>query len=407
VTAGPLFPYMGTKRALAPRVASAARELNHRGVVADLFCGTGAVAVELAQSDYRVVANDNLEFIAALQRGQLLPLHEGLAIPDVDDLIGRASIVQQALARRLHTRIRREDHAVKDGPDALLRHMDRCTTVSNSAYLRNKRRTGLSQQYDMISDYFGSTYFAVEQAMWLDALRQAIDETCAQRPATSIVRSASTWDVAIAAWLLTAHSIANTTGHGAQYLKPTVNGYHRVLRAWARPVTEVFRTQLGALLERRERFALSGNAVTASGARHFFDLRIDGLAIAYLDPPYTKDHYSRMYHLHETIYLYDNPEIAGAGLARVGRAPSEFSTKRTAQSALANLLARASMACESVILSYPVYGLIQLELSEWRAFTSRWFKHVEVQEFDLHYSTLGAKSGARNKRVTERLFLLN
>ena len=72
----------------------------------------------------------------------------------------------------------------------------------------------------------------------------------------------------------------------------------------------------------------------------------------YADPPYTRDHYSRFYHVLETICLSDSPEVSttlltgeGAtsrGLYRTDRHQSPFCIKSQAPGAFAELFTGAN-----------------------------------------------------------------
>ena len=42
-------------------------------------------------------------------------------------------------------------------------------------------------------------------------------------------------------------------------------------------------------------------------------------SVVYADPPYTRDHYSRYYHLLDTLLLYDYPDPVGKGQYRLDR----------------------------------------------------------------------------------------
>src|SRR5207253_2965645 len=56
-------------------------------------------------------------------------------------------------------------------------------------------------------------------------------------------------------------------------------------------------------------------------------------AVIYADPPYSKDHYSRYYHVLETLVRYDYPSAAGAGRYRPDRYSTPFSLRRQAPAA--------------------------------------------------------------------------
>src|SRR5690606_18929617 len=81
-------------------------------------------------------------------------------------------------------------------------------------------------------------------------------------------------------------------------------------------------------------------------------------SIVYADPPYTKDQYSRYYHLWETLVLYDYPKITGKGRYREGRFQTEFAVKSKVVPAMNALAQLASMMHSDLVLSYPKYGLL-------------------------------------------------
>jgi len=74
------------------------------------------------------------------------------------------------------------------------------------------------------------------------------------------------------------------------------------------------------------------------------------VAVIYADPPYTRDHYSRFYHVLETICLHDYPDVSttfvagpqSRGLYRAERHQSPFCIKSQAPGAFGNLFAGAN-----------------------------------------------------------------
>ena len=84
--------------------------------------------------------------------------------------------------------------------------------------------------------------------------------------------------------------------------------------------------------------------------------------VIYADPPYTRYHYSRYYHILETICLHDNPQISTTfpngkgGLSRAiyrnDRHQSPFCIKSKVPQAFDDLFMYASKAQASIVLSY-------------------------------------------------------
>ena len=87
----------------------------------------------------------------------------------------------------------------------------------------------------------------------------------------------------------------------------------------------------------------------------------------YADPPYTRDHYSRYYHVLETMALRDEPEVAttkirsngvprlSRGVYRLQRHQSPFCIPTKAAGAFEQLFANVATRRTPLILSYSPY----------------------------------------------------
>ena len=82
----------------------------------------------------------------------------------------------------------------------------------------------------------------------------------------------------------------------------------------------------------------------------------------YADPPYTRDHYSRFYHVLETIALHDSPTLSSVtihgtshlsnGIYRVDRHQSPFCIKSQAPDAFDTMFRLAAENGRNILLSY-------------------------------------------------------
>ena len=87
-----------------------------------------------------------------------------------------------------------------------------------------------------------------------------------------------------------------------------------------------------------------------------------GVGVVYADPPYTRDHYSRFYHVLETIALGDEPGVTKVSIRgrtaptravyRLGRHQSPFSIVSQAPVAFEELFALVAERDSSLVLSY-------------------------------------------------------
>ena len=129
-----------------------------------------------------------------------------------------------------------------------------------------------------------------------------------------------------------------------------------------------------------------------------------GRAVFYADPPYTKDHYSRMYHVLQTLYLYDFPDSVGRGRVRSSRYLSDFSYKSKAASAVSDLVTTVVGRGAHLLLSYPTRGLIDIDAV--RAIVSSAGSVVQ-RTIPFAHSSLGGRHGAASVGVSEALFLVS
>jgi hypothetical protein len=91
----------------------------------------------------------------------------------------------------------------------------------------------------------------------------------------------------------------------------------------------------------------------------------DGIAAVYADPPYTRDHYSRFYHVLETIALGDDPGAStmrlgnetklSRGLYRPDRHQSPFCIRSEVPQAFDDLFAGVRRHAAPLVLSYSPY----------------------------------------------------
>jgi adenine-specific DNA-methyltransferase len=100
--------------------------------------------------------------------------------------------------------------------------------------------------------------------------------------------------------------------------------------------------------------------------------------VLYLDPPYNERQYLPNYHVLETVALYDNPVVKGVtGQRPVGSGKSELCSKKTALSALEEIIAAAQF--EHIILSYNNEGVIPTP-----DLTAMLRRHAAPRSYKLH-----------------------
>ena len=215
----------------------------------------------------------------------------------------------------------------------------------------------LAGRNSTVSSYFGGTYFSYEQAIFLDAALAQADET------SELCR-----DTIVAATLSVASSIVNTVGK--QFAQPlrakTKSGEikggfaNAVLRDRGENASEIFKVWISAYSKLKS--TEFPHRALRSDYREALNTLGSEFSVVYADPPYTRDHYSRFYHVLETMCLRDNPSISvmrkagmsipSRGLYREDRHQSPFCIKSEAPKAFADLFSLAGRHNLPIVLSY-------------------------------------------------------
>jgi adenine-specific DNA-methyltransferase len=390
--------YMGTKRAIASLVREQVRELRPGGLVADLFSGLGTVAAALAPVS-SVVTNDALSFTGAVARARFLDRAHHHPTSVAKALFRDFDRCHRALRSRHAERLEAERGALSGGWAAVRNWMDQAPHVGNDESVRAAATRAMTHagpdRYELATLYFSAGYFSTPQAIALDALRYAIDH-----------QSQFDRDWLLAAWLSSADRLANAPGHTAQFLRPRSDEtLVRLTRQWQRSGWAEFLVALQRVELIGDRSWRTGNRVLTGDALDAVRTDVfDAVRLVYADPPYTKDHYSRYYHVYETLYRYDFPDSLGQGRYRSDRVPSQFSILSTAERAFDGLFAAIASRRIPLILSYPDNGLVTQRVDVVKLLEAH-FSVERILEVPLAHSTLGSSTGHMTKAARERIYV--
>ncbi len=204
--------------------------------------------------------------------------------------------------------------------------------------------------------YYGGVYFSYRQALELDALRHAV----------RVLGGTQRDNTAVAALLGVASDAVSTVGnHFAQPIQPR-RADGTLKRGW---VTSVSRRRQISVFD-GFRGWLARYAALGSTAHRCVALQADyqdtlstlgsDVGVIYADPPYTRDHYSRFYHVLETIAVDDDPGVTPSqgtsepsrGLYRENRHQSPFSIRTQVRPAFHELFSHAKRLDVPLVLSY-------------------------------------------------------
>lgn len=395
--------YMGTKRHIAPRVRRLVADIKPRGRVLDLFSGMGCVTEGLAGLR-SVVTNDALAFTGVLARARFTGSERTLTAGEViarlrDPFRSHADM----LAGRYRHLLRDEQRALDIGHLALAAYMREASHVANSERVALQARRAARQlgpeRYKLATLYFAAGYFSLRQAIHLDALRFAIDTL------TDIGGHERDW--MLSAWLAAGAVVTNAPGHTAQHLKPNTKGAsQRIARYWRRRIWTEFQSKLSDLNLVGTKSWRQKNRSEISDALHLLTRGdIENIGAVYADPPYTKDQYSRYYHVYETLYRYDFPDSHGEGRTPSKRFSTDFCLKTAVIDAFSRLFDGVAQMGVPLILSYPKSGLLADAGSSVKKIASGRMIIRRTETVHAAHSTLGASQGSKTKAATEKIYV--
>lgn len=128
--------------------------------------------------------------------------------------------------------------------------------------------------------------------------------------------------------------------------------------------------------------------------------KVDGI---YIDPPYTNAHYSRFYHILETLVEYNYPDINFKGRYSEDRIQSDFCIKSKAIKAFDSLIETCSLKQKKLFISYSDTSQCILSKKELIDICEKHYHEVKLKEIDHMYRNFGQKA----HRVTGKELLIS
>lgn len=362
--------YMGSKRWMLQNGLGdlIARELKNAKRFVDFFAGSAAVATHVA-TKYRVpvAAYDLQTFSVVLSRA----------------IIGReAAVDSQTLWAEWYGRAK-EFHRPFKTPLA--------EPVSRNVV--NQHRDWCAEQSLLVTKSYGGHYFSADQAVWLDSLLRALPENEPLRT------------IALAATVRAASQCAAAPGHTAQPFQPTTTAKPFLVEAWGKHIPDYCEAALAEISKQHANIKGIAEVADANQAAR----TISEGDLAFVDPPYSGVHYSRFYHVLETIARGRCAKVSGTGRYpdRSERPRSNYSLKSKSSVALGRLFHAISSRGGNAILTFP-----QRKCSNGLSGTAvtrlarQHFDNVEAHWVASKFSTLGGNNEQRHARRSTRELIL-
>jgi adenine-specific DNA methylase len=336
------------------------REVPRSRRFVDLFAGSGAVSIRVAQRFPIEVQAFDLQYYSAVL---------------TDSVVRRAEKIQwQAIWRAWLQRAQQIVPIKCPVPQKI--------TKSSVADLR----AWSSEQFSLpITKAYGGHYFSPQQAVWFDALR------------ATLPRRESARTVALASLIQVASACAAAPGHTAQPFQPTRTAKRYLLEAWNRDVIGRTKAVFQVLASQ---FALMVGSAAVEDANEAAKNLQEG-DLAFIDPPYSGVHYSRFYHVLETIAHGQCTEVSGTGRypAPEFRPRSRYSVTSESNSALDELLKSVSSNGARAIVTFPDYDCSNGLSGECLQEIARKYFRIRGRTVKSRFSSLGGTGDLRGNEA--------
>lgn len=375
--------YMGNKGKMLPVLGDILSfHSNNAGRIADPFCGSAAVSWFLAETtDKEIISGDIQSFAVARARAVIERTEAINPTSMLTHWFARARLVVDSVASHF------PNHLKSIEPDltepALIKRV-----VTQSRKFCKDVLPVVFQDFDgvwPISKAYGGYYFSPAQALVFDALRQTLPSNAAKQK------------IALAALVEATSRAAASPGHTAQPFQPTESSAKYIIEAWMRDpwalvesaVTDIACRSANAL----------GQGVVGDFTKTISRLQAGDLVFA--DPPYSGVHYSRFYHVLETITRGTEFEPEGRGRypALENRPSSAFSKKSEAYTAASKLLNVCAENRLLLVLTFPTEDASNgLKVKDFIKMGSSIFSKIQSEEVQTDFSTLGGNKKHRAAR---------
>ena len=335
----------------------------------DLFTGSGAVACFVAEQMPMPVRAFDLQFFC---------------IALADSVIGRTEVLDPVgiWENWLRKAVNFLNSAAIREPNCKIP----ARKVFTASYVAEVRSRCANEKPDfVITRAYGGHYFSRTQALWIDALRATLPANAPERT------------VALSALICASSQCVAAPGHTAQPFQPTRSAKPFLYSAWSADVVKATKEALEGLAIRH---ALRRGQTSLLDANEAAE-KIRATDLVFIDPPYSGVHYSRFYHVLETLACGGCAAVSGVGRypPTLERPTSLYSMKSHSREAITDLLHEVAERGATAIITFPdkrCSNGISSDLV--KRIGSECFRRSEEMIVRGRFSTLGGNGNQRDAR---------
>jgi adenine-specific DNA methylase len=401
--------YLGSKLRLLDFINETIDKIDpKKGVVCDLFSGSGVVSKHLSLTR-PVISNDIQEYSRIISMGLLMKFTK---FHSNDLKFIYENKIYKKLSYIFDPIIIYENEALEKLEKDEMSQMNEIVSLGSFLNYQNSGNNKLSKKFKsalnettkrlqdadllnskktMVTRYYGGLYFSFQQAVTIDALLEIKDG----------IKNNSKY-IFHAAILSSVSDIVNTIGKQfAQPLSLTNNKGEfklqlskKILKDRRFDMTIIFKKWIARY--NNQPVSKFSNLITKLDYAEVLKKK-KHINVVYADPPYTRYHYSRYYHVLETISLRDLPEITSInkngdkilskGVYRNDRHQSPFGLKNESDKSFDTLFKKTSELEAKLVLSYSPYNKSSnatprvQTIDNLVSIAKKYFKKVDVLSF--------------------------
>ena len=405
--------YMGSKARIISHICDPIIRNKSIQTVVDLFAGTGSVGYALKA--YKNVISNDIEYYAYIINQAIL---NGCSFSKPDEASFWTAVEQQykLLQEKVSTVLSAEKRFFDDDIDYKL-YQAFCEKTP-SVFEPKCDDPRMKELVELVSHvtpgnepaldvpclfltYFANAYFGIAQCCQIDALRSIIER----------ITDEHTKNILLTVLMSVMSAAASTTTHFAQFLK--VKSKSTCNNLLSKRKINIIEECKELLKEYREAGLCSKEGYAKSDCYNLDfsecldSIALDNRTLVYADPPYFKEHYSRYYHVLNTLCLYDYPTMAvnpqthelSIGRYREDRRVSDFGKKAKALGAFETLITKCARARSWLMISYSDNSIV--DIADLQTLAEKQYD-VLIEKVELSHSKQGRSS---TSKVDEYIFI--
>ena len=404
---GITISYMGTKRKLGPVVKRVLHNLPD-GPILDAFAGMSAIG-QAVSTDRPIWVNDVQPFPASA--GRFLFCSKSCHLNSVEALRILASFFSRNMKfikRKYPDFLELEDKYLESKSlVSIIAGNIKLPYVGNSAKLERIRSKHAMEKgafpYEMATITYAGSFFGARQCMEIDSLRYAIDQALLR----GLIDLEQKMGIMVALGQAMSR-VNNSTGHFAQFLKPSQNNIELIINKRRKSVLNEFLLALDSISPignknwRKQNKAFCSDAIPL--LKKISSQKVRPMII-YADPPYSDAQYSRYYHVLDQILGYNYAKVTGLGRYPEGRFQSGFAQSGKVSECMTILAGLASIMGVHFLLSYPDNGLYCQKGGDIFKLLRTSFRHVNIIHTEnTRHSAFGGPHAKPTVNVLERIY---